>query len=197
MKNIRFKVLRLAAVALVGGFYVSAPVLAEPVVYVVDPAHTFASFSYDHLGLSTQTSRFDTTEGVVVYDAVKQTAEVRISIDLNSISTGSAKFDEHLKGADFFNVEKFPRAVFRSTEVHFKEGFPAKVMGNLTIRGVTRPVVMKLGNFSSKPHPMTKKQALGANASFHVNRSEFDLGKYVPMVGDEVKIKVSLEASQE
>lgn len=171
-----------------------APVVAAPVTYVIDSSHTFPRITYTHMGLSTQVHRFTNTTGTIVYDQEAQTAEVDLTIDMGSIETGSETFNGHIKGADFFDIEAFPEATFKSTNVIFENDVPAKIEGDLTIKGVTKPITLTLSHFVAKTHPMLPKEALGADASTVINRSDFNAGKNAPAVSDEVIIDVSLEA---
>lgn len=172
----------------------AAPALAAPETYTIDPTHTFARFSYSHFGLSTQLSRFDKTSGTVVLDKAAKTASVDIVIDTKSVDTGYATFNEHIQGPDFLDTAQFPTATFKSTRVDFTGEKPTAIHGNLTIKGVTKPVTLQVTNFVSMPHPMLKKDAIGADATTVIKRTEFNAGKYAPNVGDEVTISVSLEA---
>ena len=183
--------------ALVLAAAVAAPALAAPQTFVIDGTHTFPRFSYNHLGFSTQLSRFDTTTGKVVFDKVAKTGAVDIVIDTKSISTGSATFNEHIQGEDFLDTAKFPTATFKSTKVIFEGDKPAKIAGNLTLKGVTKPVTLTVTDFKTAPHPMLKKEAIGANATTTVKRTDFNMGKNVPYVGDEVRIDIGLEAIQQ
>ncbi|WP_333584400.1 YceI family protein [Rivihabitans pingtungensis] len=183
--------------ALVVSLAAAAPALAAPVTYTVDNTHTFPRFSYSHFGYSTQLSRFDTTRGTVVYDAAAKTGSVDITIDAKSVNTGYATFNEHIQGEDFLDTAKFPTATFKSTKVIFKGDKPVKVEGNLTLKGVTKPVTLTVTSFQSMAHPMLKKPAIGANAFTVVKRSDFGAGKYAPYVGDEVRIDIALEAIAE
>ena len=172
----------------------STAALAAPETYTVDGSHTFPRFSYSHLGYSTQLSRFNATTGTVVFDAAAKTGSVDITIDAKSVDTGSALFNEHIQGEDFLDTAKFPTATFKSTKVIFKGAKPSKIQGELTIKGVTKPVTLTVTSFQAMPHPMQKKDAIGANAFTIIKRSEFNAGKYAPYVGDEVRIDIALEA---
>ena len=173
---------------------VAAPALAAPETYVVDGTHTFPRFSYSHFGYSTQLSRFDKTTGTVVFDKAARTGAVDIVIDAKSVDTGYATFNEHIQGEDFLDTAKYPTATFKSTKVVFDGDKPAKVEGNLTLKGVTKPVTLTVTDFKAAPHPMLKKDAIGANAWTMVKRSEFNAGKYAPNVGDDVRIDIAIEA---
>lgn len=175
----------------------SVPALAAPQTYVIDNKHTFPSFSYSHFGYSIQTSRFNTTTGKVVLDREAKTGSVDVVIDMKSVDTGSALFDQHIQAEDFLDTAKYPTATFKSTGVKFDGDKPVAVDGNLTIKGVTKPVTLKVTSFHQMPHPMMKKDAIGANATTAVKRSEFNAGKYAPNVGDDVTINIAIEAVQE
>lgn len=168
--------------------------LAAPQTFEIDGSHTFPRFSYSHFGYSTQVSRFDRTSGTVVFDAEAKTGSVDISIDMKSVNTGFADFNGHLQGEDFLDTTKFPKATFKSTKVNFQDGKPASIEGQLTIKGITKAVTLTVTSFQAMPHPMLKKDAIGANAFTMIKRSEFNAGKYVPYVGDDVRIDIALEA---
>ncbi len=180
--------------ALLFALAAATPALAAPATYTVDTTHTFPRFSYSHFGYSTQLSRFDSTSGKVVFDAAAKTGSVDIVIDAKSVNTGYATFNEHIQGEDFLDTAKYPTATFKSTKVFFKGDKPARIEGNLTLKGVTKPVTLTVTSFQSMPHPMLKKPAIGANAFTVVKRSDFGAGKYAPYVGDEVRIDIALEA---
>ncbi len=128
------------------------------------------------------------------FDKAAKTGSVEVVIDMKSVDTGVAVFNGHIQGEDFFDTEKFPTATFKSTKVRFEGDKPVSIDGNLTIKGVTKPVTLTVSSFQAMPHPMLKKDAIGANASTKVKRSEFNAGKYAPYVGDEVTIDIALEA---
>ncbi len=168
--------------------------LAAPVSYGVDSSHTYPRFSYSHFGYSTQMSSFRKTTGTVVFDAEAKTGSVDIAIAMKSVNTGFEVFDGHIQGEDFFDTAKFPTATFKSTRVVFEGDKPKAIEGQLTLKGVSKPVTLTVTSFQAMPHPMLKKPAIGANAFTVVKRSEFNAGKYAPYVGDEVRIDIALEA---
>ena len=189
------KLNRIAA-ALAFASLAATSAIAAPKTFVVDGSHTFPRFAYSHFGYSTQVSRFDNTTGTVVFDADAKTGSVDISIDMKSVNTGFADFNSHIQGEDFLDTAKFPKATFKSTKVNFQESKPASIEGLLTIKGVSKAVTLTVTSFQAMPHPMLKKDALGANAFTVIKRSEFNAGKYAPYVGDEVRIEIALEAIQ-
>lgn len=167
---------------------------AAPETFYLDANHTFPRFSYSHMGYSTQLSRFDRTTGQVTLDSAARTGSVDVAIDMKSVNTGSPLFNEHIQGADFLDTAAYPTATFKSTSVKFDGDKPVAVNGNLTIKGVTRPVTLTVTSFKHALHPMMKRDAIGANATTTVKRSDFNMGKYAPLVGDEVTIDIAIEA---
>ena len=189
--------LKKIAAALTLAAALSAPAFAAPETYVLDSAHSFPRFSYNHFGYSTQVSRFNKTTGKIVYDKEAKTASVDIVIDATSVDSGLPVFNEHLRGEDFFDTAKYPTATFKSTKVIFEGDKPSAIEGDLTIKGITKPVTLTVTSFHAMPHPMRKKDAIGANAFTVIKRSEFNAGKHVPYVGDEVRIDIGVEAIKE
>lgn len=184
----------LASLALAS--LVAAPAFAAPETYVIDGTHTFPRFEYNHLGYSTQVQRFTKTSGTVVWDRAAKTASVDIVIDAKSVDTGYALFNEHIQGPDYLDTANHPTVTFKSTAVRFDGDRPTSIDGNLTIKGVTRPVTLSVTSFQAMPHPMLRKPAIGANAVTKIKRSEFNAGKNAPHVSDEVTIHIPVEAIQ-
>lgn len=173
---------------------VAGPAFAAPQTFVIDQSHTFPRFSYDHMGLSKQILRFNKTTGSVILDKEAETAEVDVTIDMTSIDTGFPLFDEHIQGEDFLDTGTFPTATYTSTNVIFEDGKPVSIEGELTIKGITKPVTLSVTSFFNGPHPMLQKDAIGANATAVIKRSDFNAGKHAPAIGDEVTLDIALEA---
>lgn len=110
------------------------------------------------------------------------------------MDTGTALFNEHIQGEDFFDTAKYPTITFKSTGVKFDGDKPVSIDGNLTVKGVTKPVTLTVTSFQAMPHPILKKDAIGANAVAKIKRSEFNAGKYAPYVSDDVTLTIALEA---
>lgn len=165
--------------------------------YDLDPTHTNIVWHASHFGFSSPSGRFGIKEGTLAIDAeAPGNSSVNVVIDPANLVTGIEKFDAHLKSADFLDVAKFPEAAFRSTKVELAEGHnKAKVTGDLTLHGVTKPVVLDVSLNKQGAHPMTQKQALGFTATTTIKRSEFGIDKYVPGVSDEVELRIEAEAS--
>ncbi|WP_028448527.1 MULTISPECIES: YceI family protein [Chitinibacter] len=164
--------------------------------YKIDPSHTYASFEINHLGYSTQRGNFEKTSGTITLDTAKKTGSADISIDAASLRTGWEARDNHLKGEDFFNVSKFPAMTFKSNNFKFEGDKLVSVSGDFTLLGVTKPLTLNVTNFKCAPHPMSKKPACGADAVATIKRSDFGMKAYVPAVGDEVTLRIQVEASK-
>jgi polyisoprenoid-binding protein YceI len=183
---------RLLALTLAASL--SSVAYAAPETYVIDSTHTKPRFEYSHFGYSNQVSRFDTTSGKITLDVAAKTGSVDVEIDTKSVDTGYPLFNEHIQGEDFFDTAKFPTITYKSTKVNFSGDKVASVDGNLTIKGVTKPVKLVVTSSLCMPHPMAKKDACGANATAQVKRSDFNMGKYAPYVSDEVTLSIPVEA---
>ena len=183
---------RLALLAIAAS--ISTAAVAAPETYVIDGNHTLPRFSYSHFGYSTQLSRFDKTSGKIVLDRAAKTGSVDVTISTTSVNTGVPLFNEHIQGEDFLNTEKFPTATFTSSKVNFVGDKPATIDGTLTLKGISKPVTLTVTSFMCMPHPMLKKEACGANAIVVVKRTDFNMGKHTPYVGDEVTITLPVEA---
>ena len=175
----------------------TSSVFAAPETFNIDPTHTAPHFAYSHFGYSTQSHRFDKTSGKLVLDRAAKTGSVDVTIDAKSVNTGYALFNEHIQGADFFDTAKYPSITFKSTAVKFEGDKPVAVEGNLTVKGVTKPATLTLTSFHAMPHPMLKRDAIGANAVTKIKRSEFNMGKNAPYVSDEVTLTIAVEAVKE
>lgn len=173
---------------------VSGTVLAAPETYILDNDHTFPRFSYSHFGYSTQLSRFDKTSGSIVIDRAAKIGSVDVTVDTTSVSTGSAAFNEHIQATDFLDTAHYPTATFKSTAMEFQGETPVAVTGNLTLKGITKPITLKINAFKCMPNPILQKDACGADATGKIKRSDFNMGKYAPHVGDEVTLSIAVEA---
>jgi polyisoprenoid-binding protein YceI len=187
---------------------IAAAVLAAPLVvaaqaenYVIDPFHTVPYFEVDHLQTATMRGRFDRATGKFSIDRAAKTGSVELEIPTATVNTGDTDRagrprtrDEHLKNADFFNVQEFPTMTFKSTKVVFKGDEPAAVEGNLTMLGATKPVTLHLDRWKCGPDIRTqgKRYQCGGNATGSFKRSDFGMKFGLPTaIGDEVKLWMS------
>lgn len=182
---------RLLMAALIVPFTVQA---AEK--YTIDPSHTYVLYHINHLGFSTQVGKFTDVTGKITLDQTKpQNSSVSATIGMKNINSGVAKLDEHLKGADFFDIAQYPKATFVSDKIVVTGKDTGKIYGTLTLRGISKEVVldakmMKIGMF-----PMKNKKTIGFVASTEVKRSDFGMKSYLPMLGDNVQLDIGLEAN--
>ncbi|WKL58068.1 YceI family protein [Asticcacaulis sp. ZE23SCel15] len=183
----------LVAAALLGASF--SPALAAPETYAIEPTHTEVLFSWSHFGFSKPTGKFMNAVGTLVLDeAAPANSSVEVSFAIDGLNTGVAKLDEHLKKPDFFDAAKFPTATFKSTKVAVTGADTAKVTGDLTIHGVTKPVTLdvKLNKIGEN---MMKKKTAGFSATGDIKRSDFGIGAYVPAVSDEITLSITAEAN--
>lgn len=175
----------------------STAAMAAPETYVIDGTHTLPRFSYNHFGYSTQLSRFDKTTGKIVLDRQAKTGSIDVIVDTTSVNTGSALFNEHIQGADFLDTAHYPTMTFQSNTMKFGGDNLTSVEGTLTLKGISKPVTLTVTSFQCMPHPILKKDAYGANATTVLKRTDFNMGKYAPHVGDEVTVTIPVEAVKE
>lgn len=173
----------------------SASAFAAPVTYKLDPNHTDVIAQWNHFGFSNPSAHFGQVDGTLVYDADDVAASsVQVTLPLSGLNSFVADFDKHLRSADFFQAETFPTATFRSTSVQAAGEGKLKVTGDLTIKDITRSVVLDVSLNKAGEHPMAKRQAIGFDATASVMRSDFDLDMFVPMVSDQVELRITTEA---
>lgn len=170
--------------------------LAKPVAYQIDPTHTATVFTWNHFGFSTPSANFSDIQGTINVDNAKPAnSSVNVTIPLSSLNTNVKALDEHLKTADFFDAAKYPNITFKSTKVQALGKNKYKITGNLTVKDVTKPVVLDAVLNKQGIHPMTKAEAIGFNATTSFNRSAFGVGAYVPNVDDKITVNITTEAS--
>lgn len=187
-----FKTLVLTAALAVA----STNAFAAGVTYKLDPTHTNVLASWNHFGYSNPFANFGDVDGTLVYDADDVSrSKVEVTLPLSGLNGFSDRFNAHLRSADFFDAEKFPVATFKSTRVEAAGNGKLKITGDLTIKGISKPVVLDATLNKAAPHPMTKAQAIGFDATTTIKRSDFGVGAYAPNVGDTVSLRITTEAS--
>lgn len=173
----------------------STVAIAAPVTYKIDPNHTDVVARWSHFGFSHPIANFLQADGTLVYDAAKPTASrVEVTLPLAGLDAQVPDLTEHLRSADFFDAAQFPNATFKSTSVKAAGKGKLIVIGDLTIKGVTKPVTLNVTFNKAGVHPLGKREAIGFDATATVKRSEFGLGAYVPNVSDEVTLTITTEA---
>nr|WP_298153027.1 YceI family protein [uncultured Pseudoxanthomonas sp.] len=177
-------------------FAFAGSAFAAPVTYKLDPGHTNVLASWNHFGYSNPSINFGQADGTLVYDADKVSASsVQVTLPLTGLSALADQFYDHLTSDKWFDAAKYPTATFKSTKVEAAGEGKLKVTGDLTIKGVTQPVVLDVTLNKAGEHPMKKVPAIGFDATATVKRSDFGLGAYAPMVSDEVSLKITTEAT--
>jgi polyisoprenoid-binding protein YceI len=174
---------------------VAAAIPAQAATWVPDQAHSEVEFSILHMSLSNVRGRFGNVSGTINFDpADVANSTVNITIDVSAIDTGESARDAVLKSASFFDVENHPSATFVSTKVEKTAGGLA-VMGNLTLRGVTRPVVLTVEGPNGPVTGMDQKLHAGFTATTSIDRKDFGIGASFPsgIIGDQVKLSIDLE----
>jgi polyisoprenoid-binding protein YceI len=162
--------------------------------YTIEPSHTYPSFEADHMGISVWRGKFNKTSGNVVLDRASKTGTVDLTIDPASINFGFAKMDEHARGPDMFNVEKYPTVTYKGRSMKFDGDKPVSVDGELTMLGVTKPLTLTINKFKCIIHPRLKREVCGADASGEFKRTDFGLNYGTPAFSPEVKLAIQVEA---
>ena len=188
------KSLKLASAALA---LIAPLAMAQTSTWKSDPAHSEVDFSVKHLGISNVHGRFGKVDATIAYDGQDITkSTVNATIDVAGLDTGQTPRDNHLKTDSFFDVAKYATATFVSTSVA-KGGSGLQISGNLTVHGVTKPVVLDVSGAGTPiTSPMDKKQHLGFEATTTIHRLDFGVGTSFPdaVVTDEVKLTIELDA---
>lgn len=184
----------LFALAL-GAAALAQPVLADAEKYTFDASHSQIVFSYDHLGYSTTYGMFSGFEGEIAFDIDDPAASsVEVSFPVRSMLTGwQARFD-HFMTADFFDAAEDEMVTFVSTGIDVTGDSTALITGDLTLNGVTKPVVLDAKLNQMGDHPMANQPWAGFDATTTILRSDFNVGAFAPFVSDEVQIMISIEA---
>ena len=167
--------------------------------YVVESTHTQIQWTVNHFGFNDYFGIFGSPTGTLTLDPAKPNdAKVSIDIPVSELATSSAKLTEHMlrpgkdgKPADFFDITAHPSAKFVSTSVAVK-GTEAKIVGNLTFNGVTKPVTLNAKFTGAGNHPFNKKASIGFQASTVINRSDWGMKYGIPLVTDAVRLKISV-----
>lgn len=182
----------LASLSLAAG----APAHAQT-TYRIDTTHTFPHFEVVHMQFSLQRGRFNKTTGTLVIDEAKKTGSIEITIDPASVDTGLELLEKILRGPNFFHVERYPTIEFRADELVFEGDKVVAAPGRLSMTGITQPVRLTVERYRCGRHPLLFKPMCGAEVTATIKRSDFGMDYAVTSVGDEVRIRIAVEAFQE
>ena len=163
--------------------------------YQIDPTHTFPNLEFSHMGISIWRGKFNQTSGEITLDREAKIGTVKVNVNPASINFGLKEMDDMAMSEEFFNVVKFPQATYTG-KIVFKGDLPAKVVGEITLLGVSRPLTLDINLFNCIEHPMLQTQVCGADASGQVNWSEYGMKKSEYGKGDAgiVTLHIQVEA---
>ncbi|MFN7018346.1 MAG: YceI family protein [Fimbriimonadales bacterium] len=169
-------------------------VQAQPVTYRIDPVHSFIIFRVKHLNTGYAYGRFNTFSGTIVVDEKNPAnSSIELEIDASSVDTGNSQRDDHLRSPDFFNARQFPKITFKSTRVRKISDTTVEVQGNLTIRGVTRPLTARV-TFTGKGRNQRGQEIIGFETTFTIRRSQFNVSYGLNGgLADEVRVTFAVE----
>lgn len=202
MSNIRpFAIAGLGAVLVLSplavvaqGAFSSDPAQVQAGEYRLDPGHSKITWSVDHFGFSTYVGQFSTVEGTLSIDPRKAAdARLDVTVDANSVGTLNPALDAHLKTADFLDTAKFPTATFKATTIRLTGKRTADITGDLTLRGVTKPVTVAATFNQAGVNPVDKTYSLGFAGKARIKRTDFGVSAYAPALGDEVTLELEAE----
>lgn len=168
---------------------------AQSEVYTLDPMHSYVEWHISHFGFSTPSGKWWANGTIDLDKAKPENSKVNITIDLTNMVTGIPKLSEHLSSPDFFDVAKYPTATFVSTKVTPEGKTNAKVYGILTLKGVSKPVVLNVKLNKMDLSPITNKPTVGFTATTEIKRSDFGMTAYSPGLGDNIKLDIEVEAN--
>jgi polyisoprenoid-binding protein YceI len=168
---------------------------AEAGHYKIDKRHAKVIFAINHLGFSTYYGIFnDFTDSSFDFDpAAPQKSALSLTLNVAGMVTTDPELDEKLKSDAFFDTAKFPTATFKSTAIEMSGANTGKLTGDLTLHGVTKPVTLDVSFAGAGTPPMQKFYVIGFNATGKLKRSDFGIKNYIPLLGDEVELRISAE----
>lgn len=169
------------------------PILASAANYTIDSDHTYPSLEMSHMGLSIWRGKFNKTTGKVTLDRAAKTGSADILIETASIDFGHDKMNEHAIAEDWLNAQKYPTMTYKGT-LKFKGDIPESMDGQLTMRGITKPVKLKINSFKCMEHPMLKREVCGADAEGVLNRADFGMAKYSEGEAGKIYMRIQVEA---
>jgi polyisoprenoid-binding protein YceI len=189
--------IRLFAFAAPALIALSSQAFAAPETYTFDKGHTEVRFCWNHLGISRQCAHFTSFDGELVYDEANPgKSTLSVTFKTGSIETLVPVFNEHMKGEKLFDAAKFPEITFKSAKFEKISDKAGKVTGDLTIKGVTKPVTLDVSLNFMGPHPVKKTPWIGVAAATTVKRTDYGVSLYAPAVSDDITIEIQTEMGQ-
>jgi polyisoprenoid-binding protein YceI len=199
VRSIAIAALALASLSLPAAAQAPSPFITNPAQvesgrYTLDPSHGKITWSVSHLGFSTYVGQFHDVAATLVLDARNPAAsQLDATIAMKSVGTFSQGLDQHLQTADFFDVANHPTARFTATRITLVDARTARIDGQLTLRGVTRPVTMQARFNQAGVNPASKRYTIGFEGEATIKRSDFGVSYALPLLGDEVTLKLEAE----
>lgn len=192
MKSLTVSLIALTLAAPLAAQPVTGPAAVQAGNYKVDPSHVLVEFEVNHFGFSQYFGVFPAATGTLVLDPRNlATAKVDVSVPVERVSTTNAKLDGELRGADWFDAAKYPTIRFVSTKVTRTGKGTARIAGTLTLHGVSKPFVLDASFVGAGNNPLSKAYTVGFKATGSLKRADFGIGKYVPLVSDEVTLTIA------
>ena len=197
MKTPALPLAAVLALAMLGPASAQSPATHDPAeveagTYSVDPNHTQVMFSVSHMGFSTYTGTFSGASGELTLDPKTASASaLKVKVPVASVMTTSGKLDEELRSAQWLDAGQFPEMTFVSTKVKPMGKDKAKVTGDLTIHGVTKPTTLDVSFVGAGANPLDKKYTVGFQARGEIKRSDFGVKTYVPLIGDTLHLQIA------
>ena len=168
--------MRLSFLSALLGAAACSVAVAAPVTYDIDPKHTYPSFEADHMGgRSVWRGKFDRSTGQVILDKAAGTGTVDVVVDMSSVDFGLDKMNDKARSAEIFDIAKYPQATYKGKLEGFANGAPSRVVGELTLHGVTRPMTLQIDSFKCMQHEIVKREVCGADALVTFNRDDFGI----------------------
>lgn len=182
-----------SAVAQVDGF-IRNPAQVQSGAYVLDPAHAKITWSVDHMGFSTYVGQFTDVSGTLNLDVRNPSAsKLQAQVKTDSVGTLNSALDGHIKTADFLDTAKHPTAGFKANTIRMIDADSAEIAGNLTLRGVTKPIVIVADFNQAGVNPVDKKYSVGFDGHARIKRSDFGVNYGLPVLGDDVTLHFEAE----
>lgn len=195
MKPKLFPLTALSSAFLLASTLAAGAAHAETLQLTIDPSHTAPYYEIGHLGFSIERGTFKKVSGRITLDTAARSGSVDIRIDAASLDANWPERDAVLKGPDFFDVARFPAMSFKSSALRFDDtGALTAVSGEFTLRGITKPLTLRVSQFKCGPHPLLKKTWCGVEADATIKRSDFGMTAFIPALPDEVHLVIPVEA---
>jgi len=182
------------AIATLASLATALPAAAAVETYTIDGRHTFPSFEVSHFGMSLQRGRFNKTSGKITVDRDARAGTVEVSIEATSVDTGLDKLEEHIRAEHFLHASSHPIITFKGSKFNFEDERLKSVEGDLTMKGVTKPVTLNVQHFNCGNHPVNKKAMCGGEFVANIKRSDWGIKYAIPALADDVVLRINVEA---